>query len=205
MDVTKIQVSVRVHELTKSTLSIVNLRTCLFSSTVDHRMFPHLLFLFEQSDALWAVPLPLGLVGEPHASKVEPLDGAVVVVAPDHLPIGHLLAQAVGGLVGVHRHVQHLLRHGKHPRRQRDGAGQRGDGGAAARARTALGGGGAARSAGPALFLALAPPPVLRLLSASGLLLLLALLGALLLLLFLLLGLRLTKSENGARLTIFPI
>ena len=42
---------------------------------------------------------------------MEPLDGAVWVVTADHLPVGHLAAQAVRGLVGVHGHVQHLLRH----------------------------------------------------------------------------------------------
>ena len=42
---------------------------------------------------------------------MEPLDGAVWVVTADHLPVGHLATQAVRGLVGVHGHVQHLLRH----------------------------------------------------------------------------------------------
>uniref|UniRef100_A0A8C5BSD3 Uncharacterized protein n=1 Tax=Gadus morhua TaxID=8049 RepID=A0A8C5BSD3_GADMO len=36
-----------------------------------------------------------------HAGEVEPLDGTLLVVAADHLAVGHLLAQAVGGLVGV--------------------------------------------------------------------------------------------------------
>lgn len=57
------------------------------------------------------VPLPLGLGGDVQAPEVEPLDGTVVVVTPDHLAVGHLVAEAVGRLVGVHRHVQHLLGH----------------------------------------------------------------------------------------------
>uniref|UniRef100_A0A3Q2FK48 Uncharacterized protein n=1 Tax=Cyprinodon variegatus TaxID=28743 RepID=A0A3Q2FK48_CYPVA len=36
-----------------------------------------------------------------HAGEVEPLDVALLVVAADHLAVGHLLAEAVGGLVGV--------------------------------------------------------------------------------------------------------
>ena len=51
--------------------------------------------------ALGAVPLALGLRGELHAVKVEPLDGAEVVVAADHVAVGHLVAQAVRRLVGV--------------------------------------------------------------------------------------------------------
>uniref|UniRef100_A0A672GV18 Uncharacterized protein n=1 Tax=Salarias fasciatus TaxID=181472 RepID=A0A672GV18_SALFA len=34
-------------------------------------------------------------VMEAHAGEVEPLDGALVVIAADHLAVGHLLAQAV--------------------------------------------------------------------------------------------------------------
>ncbi|CAG5929613.1 unnamed protein product, partial [Menidia menidia] len=57
--------------------------------------------LFTVPSAFGAVPPPLGLVGQPDAGEVEPLDGALVVVAADHLAVGHLLAEAVGGLVGV--------------------------------------------------------------------------------------------------------
>ena len=67
--------------------------------------------LLERGGALGAVPLALGLGGDVEAAEVEPLDGAVVVVAPDHLAVAHLVAETVGGLVGVHRHVQHLLGH----------------------------------------------------------------------------------------------
>ena len=51
--------------------------------------------------ALGAVPLAYGLRGELHAVKVEPLDGAEVVVAADHVPVGHLFAQTVGGFVVI--------------------------------------------------------------------------------------------------------
>uniref|UniRef100_A0A3Q3X7B5 Uncharacterized protein n=1 Tax=Mola mola TaxID=94237 RepID=A0A3Q3X7B5_MOLML len=37
----------------------------------------------------------------PHTGEVEPLNGALVIVAANHLTVGHLLAEAVGGLVGV--------------------------------------------------------------------------------------------------------
>lgn len=46
-----------------------------------------LLFLLEARDALWAIPLSLWLRREAHAAKVEPLDGTVRVVAPDHLAV----------------------------------------------------------------------------------------------------------------------
>ena len=52
------------------------------------------LFL-EHGEALGAVPLPLGLVAEVHAPKVEPLDGTILVVAPNHLTIGHLQSTTV--------------------------------------------------------------------------------------------------------------
>ena len=67
--------------------------------------------LLEGRSTPGTVPLPLGLGGDVQATEVEPLDGTVVVVAPDHLAVGHLVAEAVGRLVGVHRHVQHLLGH----------------------------------------------------------------------------------------------
>ena len=68
-------------------------------------------FLLECRGTLWAVPLPLWLGGEVHAPEVEPLDGTVLVVAADHLAVADLVAEAVHGLVGVDRHVQHLLGH----------------------------------------------------------------------------------------------
>ena len=48
------------------------------------------LFLLELRDALGAIPLPLGLRGEIHATEVEPFDGTVRVVAPDHLSVTYL-------------------------------------------------------------------------------------------------------------------
>ena len=50
---------------------------------------------------LGAEPLALGFVCERHTVKVEPLDDAAVVVAADHLAVGHLVTQTVRGLVGV--------------------------------------------------------------------------------------------------------
>ena len=47
------------------------------------------LFL-EHGQALGAIPLALGLVAEVHATKVEPLDGTILVVATNHLAVGHL-------------------------------------------------------------------------------------------------------------------
>ena len=47
------------------------------------------LFL-EHGQTLGAIPLALGLVAEVHAPKVEPLDGTILVVAPNHLTVGHL-------------------------------------------------------------------------------------------------------------------
>ena len=47
------------------------------------------LFL-EHGQALRAIPLPLGLVAQVHAAKVEPLDGTILVIAPNHLTVGHL-------------------------------------------------------------------------------------------------------------------
>lgn len=56
--------------------------------------------------ALGAVPLALGLVVQADAGEVKPLDGTLIIVAADHLAIGHLLAQAVGGLVWVDGQVR---------------------------------------------------------------------------------------------------
>ena len=62
---------------------------------------------------LRTVPLPLGLGGQVHAAEVEPLDGTVLVVTPDHLAVADLVTQAVHGLVGVNRHVEDLLGDGQ--------------------------------------------------------------------------------------------
>ena len=40
--------------------------------------------------ALRAVPLPFGLSGQLHTTEVEPLHGTQVVVAADHVTVGHL-------------------------------------------------------------------------------------------------------------------
>ena len=57
--------------------------------------------LLEHRETLGTVPLALGLRLQRHAGEVEPLDGTVLVVAADHLPVAHLLAQAVGRLVRI--------------------------------------------------------------------------------------------------------
>ena len=46
------------------------------------------------ASALRAEPLSLGLVGQLDAGEVEPLDGAQVVVAADHLAVGDLEKEA---------------------------------------------------------------------------------------------------------------
>lgn len=51
--------------------------------------------------ALGAVPLAFGLVSESHTREVKPFDWTLVIVTADHLTVGHLLTQTVGGLVGV--------------------------------------------------------------------------------------------------------
>ena len=49
-----------------------------------------LLFLLEDRDAFWTIPLSLRLCCETHAAKVEPLDGTVHIVTTNHLAIGNL-------------------------------------------------------------------------------------------------------------------
>lgn len=58
------------------------------------------------ASAVWAVPLALGLVSQSHTVEVKPLDFALKVVAANHLAVGDLVAEAVGGLVGVDGEVQ---------------------------------------------------------------------------------------------------
>lgn len=53
-------------------------------------------------------PFSFGFRGQVHTGEVKPLDGTIRIITAYHLPIGHLVAQAVGGLVGVHGHVQHV-------------------------------------------------------------------------------------------------
>ena len=67
----------------------------------------------EHRQTLGAVPLALGLGLQSHAGEVEPLDGTVLVVTPDHLAVADLVTQAVHGLVGVNRHVEDLLGDGQ--------------------------------------------------------------------------------------------
>ena len=55
----------------------------------------------EHGETLGAIPLAARLLLQGHAGEVEPLDGTVLVVAADHLPVAHLLAQAVGRLVRI--------------------------------------------------------------------------------------------------------
>ena len=65
-------------------------------------------------DALSAVPLALrpAVQGDAHALKVEPLNGAVRVITPDHLTKRDALAVAVGGLVWIyHRNAAPCSRH----------------------------------------------------------------------------------------------
>lgn len=62
------------------------------------RMPMPVLLLLELRRTLRAVPLALWLLCEAHAGKVEPLDGALGVVAGHHLAIGYILTQAVARL-----------------------------------------------------------------------------------------------------------
>lgn len=43
---------------------------------------------------------------QPHTREMKPLDGTLVVVAADHLTVGDLLTQAVGGLIWIDRQVR---------------------------------------------------------------------------------------------------
>ena len=60
--------------------------------------------------AFWAVPLALGFGMQIHATKMEPLNGTVLVVTPNHFTVRHLLAEAIGWLIRIHGHVEHFLR-----------------------------------------------------------------------------------------------
>ena len=51
------------------------------------------------ASALGTEPLSLGLVGQLDAGEMEPLDGAQVVVATDHLAVGDLEKLRVEGSV----------------------------------------------------------------------------------------------------------
>ena len=55
-----------------------------------------------------AEPFALGFGRESDASEVEPFDGTIHVVAPDHLSVRDLVADAVSRLVRVHRHVENI-------------------------------------------------------------------------------------------------
>ena len=85
-------------------------RTSWWSRTRQQTLLS--LFL-KRRRTLRTVPLPLRLGGQVHAAEVEPLDGTVLVVAPDHLAVADLVTQAVHGLVGVNRHVEDLLGDGQ--------------------------------------------------------------------------------------------
>uniref|UniRef100_A0A6B0UH62 Putative secreted protein n=1 Tax=Ixodes ricinus TaxID=34613 RepID=A0A6B0UH62_IXORI len=69
-----------------------------------------LLLLLPVGRALGAEPLPFRFTRQAHAGEVEPLYGTVRIVAANHFSIGDLVAEAVGGLVGVHGHIQHVRR-----------------------------------------------------------------------------------------------
>ena len=58
--------------------------------------------------ALWTEPLSLWLPLQQHTAKVEPLDGAQVVVAANHLAVGDLVAQAVSRLVRINLYIGQL-------------------------------------------------------------------------------------------------
>lgn len=66
--------------------------------------FVHGLFIL--APTLWAVPLAFGLMVEPHAGEMKPLDGTFIVIAADHLSVGNLLTQAVRRLVWIYGQVR---------------------------------------------------------------------------------------------------
>lgn len=66
------------------------------------------LFLLPFLGAAWAKPFPPRLGRQPHTGKVEPLNGTIRVVTANHLSIGDLVTKAIGGFVGIHRHIQHI-------------------------------------------------------------------------------------------------
>uniref|UniRef100_A0A3B3SC70 Uncharacterized protein n=1 Tax=Paramormyrops kingsleyae TaxID=1676925 RepID=A0A3B3SC70_9TELE len=43
---------------------------------------------------------------ESHAGEVEPLDGTLFVVTANHLPVGDLVTQAIGRLIGVDGNIR---------------------------------------------------------------------------------------------------
>ncbi len=53
-------------------------------------------------------PLGLGLTTQPHTSIVEPFDGAILVIACNHLIERDLIAIAVSGLGWVERHLARI-------------------------------------------------------------------------------------------------
>ena len=59
--------------------------------------------------ALWTEPLSLWIPLQLNTAKVEPLDGAQVVVTANHLAVGDLVAQAVSWLVRINLYIGRLV------------------------------------------------------------------------------------------------
>ena len=64
--------------------------------------------LFSFRSALGAKPFAFRFRGEIDTAKMEPLDRALGVVAPDHLSVRYLVAQTIRGFVWIDRHVQNI-------------------------------------------------------------------------------------------------
>lgn len=73
---------------------------------LHHSQHTHsVLLLLSFTGTLRTEPFPLGLACETNTGEVEPLNWTIGVVAANHLAIGDLVTEAVGGFIGVHRHV----------------------------------------------------------------------------------------------------
>ena len=59
-----------------------------------------LFLLFEHGQTLGAVPLALGLGHQAHAAEVEPLDGTIRIVTPNHLAVRNLLENFINRYEG---------------------------------------------------------------------------------------------------------
>lgn len=70
-------------------------------SRVDHISLSFSLLL--ESNATWAIPLPLRMLFHADAPKVIPFDLAIIIVACDHLSVADLVAEAICWFVRIHR------------------------------------------------------------------------------------------------------
>lgn len=67
-------------------------------------------FFLSVLDTAWTVPFPFGFCSKVNTSEMKPLYWTIRVITTNHLPVGHLMAETIRGLVGVDGHVQHIGR-----------------------------------------------------------------------------------------------